>query len=250
MSEEEKKAEERKNHSKEEIIEIFKTTTKNCYAPIVEDKDSTDPRVSKFGGRAPYLPKDGKIHKCPDCGEPTSLVFSLYVPTLPEEIQNYFPEDERESVVAGFSCEYCYEGQHVIRYRGSEINELLYDEIDEEHEFNEHRVVTKWEQQQMIIQDTDSLVEIHPELTQDDIDLINDMIVDTDLEDLRKKPPTYLGGWADFVQGNDQPEGTVLLLEMEESEASTNTWGDAGTAQVWMTTGDDFGDFTMRYSCC
>ena len=63
------------------------------------------------------------------------------------------------------------------------------------------------------------------------------------------KELTYLGGYPVFVQGDDQPPGTVLLMEMEESEASTNMWGDCGTAQVWMTTGDDYGRFMMQFAC-
>ena len=57
---------------------------------------------------------------------------------------------------------------------------------------------------------------------------------------------TYLGGYPCFAQGDDRPNGHVLLLEIEESEASTNLWGDCGTAQVWMTTGSDFGSFIMQ----
>lgn len=63
-------------------------------------------------------------------------------------------------------------------------------------------------------------------------------------------PDTYLGGYPIFVQGDNSPSGYKLLLEMAEGEASTNMWSDAGTCQVWMSVGDDFGGFVMQYECC
>ena len=58
---------------------------------------------------------------------------------------------------------------------------------------------------------------------------------------------TYIGGYPD-----GEPQNTIkpskLLLQMGESKESTNNWGGYGTAQVWMTTGEKFGEFEFALS--
>ena len=89
---------------------------------------------------------------------------------------------------------------------------------------------------------------MHHGISEADSLVASDMLDDS--MDAKQHEPTHLGGYPDFVQEFDQPKGTVLLLEMAESEASTGMWGECGTAQVWMTTGDEFGDFVLQYQSC
>ncbi|KAH0794071.1 cytoplasmic protein [Histomonas meleagridis] len=219
---------------------LIEKSRKNCYFPVVEERDSTNPRDSKFGGRAPYLPNDGP--SCKKCGEQLDLIFSLYIKSLPEEIQQYFPEDERESVLVGNNCS---DGDVpcAYLYRKDEIDNLLY--TNEESNFNEHRVVVGWEKSSMVVTSDEEFQKVYPDLSKWDYLLVGSIIDDAE----ERGGGTYLGGYPVFVQSDEQPEGTVLLLEMDESEASTNIWGDCGTAQVWMKTGSDFGEFEVTWAC-
>jgi uncharacterized protein YwqG len=62
---------------------------------------------------------------------------------------------------------------------------------------------------------------------------------------------TWFGGFPLSIQGMERPtRNSRLLLQMEESEASTAMWGDAGTAQVWMEVGEDYGAFQLTWACC
>ncbi|KAH0785300.1 hypothetical protein GPJ56_010711 [Histomonas meleagridis] len=234
------------NEKVKELKSIIESLAKPCYAPIVEDYDTTNPRVSKFGGRAPYLPCNG-YHKCESCGQTTSLIFSLYVPSLPTEIQSYFPISERECVLIGLACEHCYSNLKVICYKNDEINDLIYEEIDPQFIFNENRVIKQWRQSTSYPTSLEMLKKLLPNMQSDDL-LIANRIIEEEYNPNRKCV-TYLGGYPLFVQGDDQPDDTVLLMEMEESYETTNPWGDCGTAQVWMTTDDNFGEFIIQFAC-
>ncbi|KAH0795832.1 hypothetical protein GPJ56_000199 [Histomonas meleagridis] len=229
----------------EDIKSKIKSYKKACFIPVVEDLDSTDPRVSKFGGRAPYLPKNGP-NKCQYCQSPKSTIFSFYVESLPAEIQRLFPSDSLTSVLVGYGCEECCDFD-VVLYNKDEIDHLIYDEIDSDNIFNENRVITGWEESFMYPTSSDVLKKLDPEMPSCELN-IADIILESHDDELWHRG-TYLGGYPIFDQGDDQPPDTELLLEMEESEQSTNQWGDCGTAQVWMTTGKDFGVFKLQFAC-
>lgn len=221
---------------------------KNIYVPKVQCFDSTNPRISKFGGVAPYLPSNGP-KTCP-CGEgKLQTVFSLYIPSIPEEMRKLFPSDH-EYVVVGYTCNTCYSELQVELYKDEEIDQLVYDDVPGFDEvFNEPRVVVEWIKSQMTPNGTyDSGFEIpnKEKFSEEDLFFIEQFLTKRSENFYR----TYLGGYPIFVQGDDSPPDHELLLEMEESEASTNMWGDCGTCQVWMTTGKDFGNFVMQYACC
>lgn len=68
--------------------------------------------------------------------------------------------------------------------------------------------------------------------------------------ELEEEARTCLGGYPRFIQRDEPPSSKhKLLLKMSKSEASTNNWDDDGVGQVWMTTGDDFGDFIFTVDC-
>lgn len=226
-------------------IELFK---KNCYVPKVEHRDSKNPRLSKFGGAAPYMPKEGpKI--CPCNTDKLQTVFSLYVPSLPDEMKNLFPPDH-EYVVVGYTCNSCYTELQVELFVDEQIDQLVYDDVpDFDTVFNEPRIVVGWSKKEILPSSCfDSGFEVpnKEDFSEEDLFFIDEILSTENSANYR----TYLGGYPIFVQGDDSPPNHKLLLEMEESEASTNMWGDCGTCQVWMTTGDDFGSFVMQYACC
>lgn len=229
------------------IIEKFR---KSCFEPIVTHVDSTNPRVSKFGGTLPYLPINGPP-LCSCKKDKLQTVFSLYIGTLPCDIKNLFPKGH-EFVVVGYTCNSCYNFQCVKCYVDDEIDQLVYDDVtSSEKVFNEPRTVVEWKENSMLplgITDSGFSLPNMNMYNEEELFFLEEILSD-DFKSHKNRSRTYLGGYPFFVQGDDSPPNHVLLLEMEESEASTNLWGDCGTAQVWMTTGEDFGSFIMQYAC-
>lgn len=226
------------------LLNCFK---KQYYYPEVIHCDTSNPRISKFGGSCPYLPSRGP--KVCSCGEAKlQPVFSLYVPSLPQKIKDLFPSNH-EYVVVGYSCESCYEELEVELFTDAEIDELVYDGVaSDDYVFNEARTVINWRQNEMYPVDLKNSGFDLPnkeKYSDEEIFLIEEIL---DYE-RQNREPTYLGGYPVFIQEDNTPPDHQLLIEMEESEASTNIWGDCGTCQVWMKTGDDFGSFIMSYDC-
>ncbi|KAK8892930.1 hypothetical protein M9Y10_030182 [Tritrichomonas musculus] len=221
---------------------------KTCYIPVVKHSDSSNPRVSNFGGVAPYLPINGPIF-C-DCGDKLQTVFSFHIPSIPDEMKKLFPSDH-ECVVVGNTCNSCHIHQEVKCYSDEQIDQLVYDDVPSKRNvFNEPRTVTEWKESFMYPYGVNEAGFELPEkdsFNQEELLFIDEFLHEKNYGN--KDLKTYLGGYPCFAQGDDRPNGHVLLLEIEESEASTNLWGDCGTAQVWMTTGSDFGSFIMQYNC-
>lgn len=225
------------------LIDNFK---KVCYIPKVNHSDSSNPRVSKFGGSAPYHPSSGpKI--CKKCSQKLQTVFSFHISSLPSEMRELFPIDH-EYVLVGYACIDCYDHFPIELFTDSEIDELVYDSVPDSYNiFNEARSIFEWEQKfDTPISKAESGFSIpNPEkYSQKELYFMNGIMAERRCTKLR----TYLGGYPYFIQGDDRPAGHTLLLEMEESEESTNIWGDCGTCQVWMSTGDDFGSFVMQFA--
>lgn len=235
------------NDLKHRVYTIVDQFKKPLYVPSVVHCDSTNPRISKFGGAAPYLPTNGPII-CPCESDKLQTVFSLYVPSLPNEIQELFPKNH-EFVVVGYTCNSCYEELEVKLYCDDEIDQLVYDDVPSfDNIFNDARKVVNWSKSFMY---PTGLVDAAFELpnkesySEEEIFFIDEFLNNNAMD----APQTYLGGYPIFIQGDDSPPGCKLLLEMAESEAATNMWGDCGTCQVWMTVDDNFGDFIMQYNC-
>lgn len=230
------------------LTKIINQYKKPIYIPKVRHYDTSNPRISKFGGVAPYLPSDGPIN-C-TCGEDKlQTVFSFYIPSLPEQMRNLFPSDH-EYVLVGYTCNYCYAELLVKLYTDEEIDQLVYDDVpDYNSVFNEPRTVVDWIKGEMLpggLSESGFEMPNKHQYSKEDLYFIDEILNNS----TRENAKTYLGGYPIFVQGDDSPNDHELLLEMEESEASTNLWGDCGTCQVWMTTGNNFGDFVMQYACC
>lgn len=209
---------------------------KNCYIPLVKDSDSTDPRISKFGGKLPHLSNDNN-HLCSKCGNHMSLVFSLYIETIPDEIKNYFPKSKHDSILTCIVCNKCYDPFKIIMYENDNFNKLVYEEINDDIVFNENRIVWKWDKQEM-----EPFIDSFS-----DYDFEERVIINKILMEYERTQQTYLGGFPKF-KNPEKTQNHVLLIEMEESLAATNFWGENGIAQVWMTPNDSFGSFVFEYS--
>ncbi|KAH0786640.1 hypothetical protein GPJ56_009383 [Histomonas meleagridis] len=235
------------NVERTKAAKIVESSIRNAYIPIVEHVDSTDPRVSKFGGKMPFLATK-QDHICKKCQNNFSPIFSLYIKNLPDDIQALFPEEDRDSVLVGYGCLYCnelYEDCFACLYHKEEIDQITYGEVDHKYVLNESRVVTGWEKVEMYPLSSDS-INLDYELDKVDKYFIGKILNTKYTKELEKKMKTYLGGYPIFCRGDYQPENTILLMELMQSEASTADWGELvnlGTGQVWMTTGENYGEF-------
>lgn len=71
-------------------------------------------------------------------------IFSLYVPSLPEGIQNLSPKNH-EFVVVGYACNSCYAELKVKLYCDNQIDQLVYDDApNNDNVFNDPRKVVNW----------------------------------------------------------------------------------------------------------
>lgn len=216
--------------------------------PNVKEGDTTNPRVSKFGGSYPYLPEEGTA-RCHVCNTDNISCCQLYVPSLPQFIQDYFPADKRDGLLVLSLCPECLgmDGYRCSYYQDDVLDKLVYAYIkNSDYDGFEPRIVESW-----------SETKCFPNIS---VDIYSTLLTskfgdyDYDASDELNKENnnpsgTYLGGWPEFVQSDETPDGMTLLLEMEESEAATLMWGDAGTAQLWMSTGEDFGSFKLTWAC-
>ena len=166
-----------------------------------------------------------------------SLVFSLNIKTIPDEIKNYFPLSKQDSILTCSVCNKCYDPFKIIMYSNDEIDQLIYDNIHYDNIFNENRIIWKWDKQEM-----EPFIDSF-----DDVDFEKRLIIENILMEYERTQQTYLGGYPKFIC-SEKKTNMILLIEMEESLAATNFWGENGIAQVWMTTGDSFGNFVFKYN--
>lgn len=253
--------EEEKKFSNDELEAILKVVKRPSFTFQVIHKDSSNPRISKFGGVEPYLPTKGPIH-C-ECHSKMIFVFSLYVSTLPDEVKSYFPSDH-EYVLLGFTCESCFIRNHVEVIVDDEIDQLVY-KSPPQMPFNQPRMVVGYERQDgfpVHFIEVQREFPILQQYTRDDLLLLDEEFAyylntryPKDGNQHFNQCGTHLLGYPDFVQGDDRPFSLVqskhvLLMNISEGEASTNMWGDCGSCQVWMTIEEEFGTFVMKWACC
>lgn len=216
------------------------------FVPEVKNGDCEDPHISKFGGKCPYLPSAGPpVCREEGCGKEAELIFSIAVESLPAEIREYFPEEKRECVLVGAFCQECGKALPVTVFTKEQVEQLKYADVPEvDHPFNEPRVVTGWRRGQM----TPKSIETNDGTAEGLSAPLDIYFVKSKLQKYSNPESlTYVGGYPD-----GEPQNTVspakLLLQMGESNESTNNWGGIGSAQVWMTTGEKFGEFELAIS--
>lgn len=118
--------------SLEFINKIASPLKKAAYIPKTERCDIQNPRGSKFGGSAPYISRNGKLQ----------TIFSLYIPSLPDEMQELFPKGHEYLLVGYIKDSTIF----INLYTDSEIDSLKYGPTpSKENEFNEPRKVVCWE---------------------------------------------------------------------------------------------------------
>ena len=97
---------------------------RKAYVPELVAGDTLNPRCIKFGGAIPYLPELGPP-LCEECAVPMNHMFTVYVKLLPDEIQNVFPECDRECVIDCCHCGNCYEDM-LRQFYNDEIERLVW----------------------------------------------------------------------------------------------------------------------------
>jgi hypothetical protein len=219
-----------------------------AWVPLVRAGDSGTVRCIKFGGSMPHDPAAG-YPLCPVCHVPVTHIMTLYVPLLPREVQEFFPDDERETVLVVGYCEQCWLEVPVQVFRGNEIDGLVMSANLGNHgrPCNEARVVVGWREEKSHPCGTGIEYMNLGGLKYRASSLWNDLM---EKENEQAGEGTYAGGFPNYVQDREQPtEASRLLFELSYSEASTYMWGDCGTAQLWMETGEDYGKFQVTWAC-
>jgi hypothetical protein len=220
-----------------------------AFIPMVRVGDCRNPRCIKFGGLIPHERAAG-YPICRACRVPVAHVLTIYVPLLPPGIQEMFPEGDREHVIVVCYCEQCSLQLPVFVFRDEEIDRLVMspDHVSFRRPFNEPRVVIGWKEARSrpdwggVDQLKISGMNYRP------ANVWNDL-VEPEFND--SAVGTYVGGFPRYVQDPARPTPSArLLVQMQQSRASTAMWGDCGTAQLWMETGENYGKFQVTWSCC
>jgi hypothetical protein len=223
------------------------TLEKPMWVPLVKIGDIANARCVRFGGSMPHDPIAG-YPLCPVCHVPVTHIMTMYVGLLPPEVQAFFPEDERETVLVVGYCEHCFLEVPVQVFHGSEIDNLVFSANHTNHgrPFNEPRVVVGWMEGRSR-PDGEGILELALEgMKYESVTVWNELFE----KNLMKSQVTYAGGFPRYIQGSERPKATSkLLFEMADSEASTGMWGDCGSAQLWMETGGDYGKFQVTWAC-
>jgi hypothetical protein len=223
------------------------TLEKRAFVPLVCAGDRATPRCVKFGGCVPHDPSASPL--CPSCSVALAHVVSIYVPLLPQPIQDFFPPDERETLIVVCYCEHCFLNPPTFVYRGAEIDRLVMspDHVMFRRPFNEPRVVVGW-QEALSHAHACGMSGLGIIGTKYRSDSVWTDVIEPTLNDSTGN--TYFGGFPEFVQSDEQPTpSSVLLLQMAQSRASTALWGDCGTAQVWIETGRNYGKVQVTWAC-
>ena len=247
--------------------------------PICEDEDSHNPRISKLGGDYPFLP-DETFDECPSCQtKDFLLVAQLYIPTLPEFIQQIFPEKYQQSLIVFGICPRCigYKGYRVRIYSEEQLDKLHYqtdigpslatssnyssrffppvpqsphpfDLLDAQRCYIQPKTINDWK-----------IVENAPNSTiREIIQIFQSEGVDNghlflDLADINIETGalghSLLGGWPHFANSGDSPENYHLLFNLTESPESTLAIGEGGAGQLWVKVEDENLDFKYTCSC-
>lgn len=249
-----------------------------CSIPIISEmEDDCNPRVSKFGGKFPYL-EDEVIPKCHVCDQFPMMVVQLYVPSLPEYIQDLFPENYKKSLLVLGVCPECLGSNwyHIRVYSEDELDKLVYhedegknwakpeyherrnfpripfspqpyDAYDEQRQYFHLCTIVDWKDTEMV--PYTSLKTVQDLLKKEGIDNNNRYFLVAHGINMQNNVSgnSYLGGWPHFCNGDQTPESYKILLNICESEAATLGWGDCGTAQIWIGFGKNEGKF--KFTC-
>lgn len=244
---------------------------------ISEIESDGNPRVSKFGGKFPYLP-DETIPECTHCHQFPMMVAQLYVPSLPHFIQDLFPESQRQSLIVLSICPSClgFNGYNVNVYSEDQLDQLIYhddvgqkwatpemnmmricnfrpgsphslDELDQQKQFLRLTTVTSWRDAEMA--PYSSVKEVKDLMEKEKIESNQRMFLAA--HDINIKNciagHSYVGGWPHFTGDDQTPEHYKILLNITESEEATLEWGNGGTAQLWIGTDENAGKF--KFTC-
>jgi hypothetical protein len=239
---------------REQVIALLEggSLIRNGYFPVVRRGDCSNMRCIKFGGCIPHDPDEG-YPLCAKCRLPVTHIATIYVKLLPDELQAWFPPDELDTLLVIAYCEDCFSEVPVFRYRKEEIDRLVWsaNHSSNRRPFNEARVVVSWTKKAGLPSYT--ALQDAPAATQG-LRLNHDlwMLWETFVECGKYSVLTgrYAGGWPYYIQDSEKPtSASRLLFEFDSSEASTGMWGDAGTAQLWMETGEEYGVFSVTWAC-
>lgn len=253
--------------------------TRKASIPIISSfEDDCNPRISKFGGKFPYLPTE-TIKECPNCHQFPMMVAQLYVPTLPGYIQDLFPESLKHSLVVLSICPSCLGSEHynISTYNETQLNDLIYhddigkqwstpqfiqmrsfnfqpnspqtyDEIDQQRQYFQFNTITGWKDTEMV--PYASVDEVKNLLKESKIDSNSNRVFLVAHEMNMKNEisaNSYLGGWPHFCKEDQTPENYRILLNLCESPAATLEWGNGGTAQIWIGINENEGKF--KFTC-
>lgn len=225
--------------------------------PSVVIGDSNNPRISKFGGSQPFLPDDG-CTLCKECHCKCSMICQIYIKTTPEWFRSRFNPEYQDSLIVILYCNSYFLNIEARLYIGDQLDSLVYTEDVVypgvvNYTFNEPRIVTGWKSGKMmpimgnsILNEMSKSHSFHYEELHEQFSRYN-FVHGPSGGNL-----TYLGGWPEFVQSDSTPPDSFLVMNLSQSCSSTAMWGDAGTAQVWMTNPIDgcLGDLITDWACC
>jgi hypothetical protein len=231
---------------------------RTAYYPIIEHNDVCSPTVSRFGGSFCKLPEETFPLCCFGSGSFINIV-QLYIPTLPAEIQNLFPESKRKCLLVYQICSECLSWE-------KPIVKLYFPEDFEKLEFSKSQYslkpshVTEWKQYDSMMYSlqltyfSEKLIsEGKPSFfLENDPDKYHEHFFEKIRETVEKLHPRHnsnLGAFPDFVQDDETPEGFEILANFEEDEICNIMWGDAGTAQLWVRTDDDNVELKATWNC-
>ena len=233
--------------------DLAQAMVKPHYVPIVEERDTTNPRCVKFGGVIPYLPESG-APMCRCGGGRMAHIASIYVGALPDEIKGLFREEDHDMLIRVALCTSCWIENNVTTFRGEELDRLCWapDEVvNIGSPFNEPRVTTGFE---TVMSPPDySLfngeLSDHPAVRKVADRSVIPFLLVSDVLELDHDGSTHAGGYPFYTQDSERPaEDSVLIFQFEESRASTGMWGDCGTAHLWLSQ-RDYGKLELTWAC-
>lgn len=218
--------------------------SKPGFSPVCESCDSVSPRVSKIGGAIPHLPSSGPA-VC-KCGKIPEVLLQLYVPSLPPPVRALFHPSCALAVI--HYCTECMESNFAPTtqlFTESELDSLVYSNGKADASIAP-KVIREWREFCCVDFTSDAAYDAAR----------NSEIDEIQMEELGREigekyvGGTYLMGVPRYEQGEyEVDDGFVLLANFEQDDNFSMMWGDAGTAQLWMKTGENFGEFRLDWMC-
>lgn len=214
-------------------------------------KDADKPAVSKFGGSVPYLPKevgDNFIPICEDCNQQMEVLVQLYIPDLPPVVQRKFPVELQESLIVLFLCgdDLPIDSENILKYRiysKEEIPNLKLEPVKTDNPYIQSAIFSKYIVQPVI--NSSGFPDITREFPDLDYWEVPQKLRNT-------KSLCYFDGFPEFVQFPEEPSVPatyIMNLEGDDQTSFTMMWGDAGTAQLWISNDKPY-TFYLIWQCC